>query len=117
MKYILISIILFSIIPFSIKANSDTTNVNLSKYEVKCKDLRLKLRRSSYTLYQDSTLTTNVAAYASGGTKPYLYSLDNIGYSRNMLFENLPTGKWCVFVMDANGCRYVSKIKLDNVIR
>lgn len=41
----------------------------------------------------------------TGGTKPYLYSMDREGFSENTIFEDLsPSRKYGVFIQDANGC-------------
>jgi hypothetical protein len=41
---------------------------------------------------------------ASGGTTPYLYSLDSVNYSSNNTFTNLSAGKYKAWVKDASAC-------------
>ncbi len=49
----------------------------------------------------DAALTLN----ASGGTPPYLYSIDGgVTFSQNNVFNNLMDGVYSKMVMDANGC-------------
>jgi len=48
----------------------------------------------------DGTITIS----ASGGTNNYTYSLDNINFQNNNVFENLAAGTYTVFVNDNNNC-------------
>ncbi len=48
----------------------------------------------------DGTLTAN----ASGGTPPYLYSLDGITYTASSVFTGLAPGSYTVYVKDNNNC-------------
>jgi gliding motility-associated-like protein len=48
----------------------------------------------------DGTLTVNT----SGGTPPYMYSIDNINFQPNNIFPNLTNGNYFAIVKDANGC-------------
>lgn len=41
---------------------------------------------------------------ASGGTGPYLYSIDGVNFSEENIFPNLPAGDYMIWVEDANGC-------------
>ncbi|TRO64046.1 LamG-like jellyroll fold domain-containing protein [Christiangramia sabulilitoris] len=40
----------------------------------------------------------------TGGTSPYLYSLDNANFQSSPAFENLPAAEYTVFIVDDNGC-------------
>jgi gliding motility-associated-like protein len=45
-----------------------------------------------------------VQLQASGGTPPYLYSLDLINFQTNNVFSGLPPGSYNFYAKDANGC-------------
>lgn len=49
----------------------------------------------------DGTVTSGTV---SGGTTPYLYSVDNITFVSNTTFSGLPAGTHTIFVKDDNGC-------------
>ncbi len=44
---------------------------------------------------------------ASGGTPPYLYSMDDVNYQSSNAFESLSMGWYRFFVIDANGCKNI----------
>lgn len=46
----------------------------------------------------------SIAITASGGTSPFLYSLDGATFSSQPNFSNLSTGVYDVIIQDANGC-------------
>jgi hypothetical protein len=48
----------------------------------------------------------------SGGTAPYLYSLDNAPFGATNVFTNLAPGPHSVVIQDANGCEYVQPVPL-----
>jgi len=52
-----------------------------------------------------SILFGEIIIHASGGTPPYLYSIDN-GATTSLIstFSNLPAGTYQIYVEDANGC-------------
>jgi gliding motility-associated-like protein len=41
---------------------------------------------------------------ANGGTAPYEYNFNNVGFGTNPLFENLASGNYNLIVKDNNGC-------------
>ncbi len=45
-----------------------------------------------------------ISLSASGGTSNYTYSLDNINFQNNNIFENLAAGTYTVYVNDDNNC-------------
>jgi len=49
---------------------------------------------------EDGTITVN----ATGGTLPYLYTIDGTNYQPERLFNGLGVGNYSITVMDANGC-------------
>jgi hypothetical protein len=42
----------------------------------------------------------------TGGTAPFTYNFNNLGYSSTTSFNNLAGGTYIVLVKDANGCIY-----------
>ncbi|MEL6989489.1 MAG: T9SS type A sorting domain-containing protein, partial [Bacteroidota bacterium] len=42
---------------------------------------------------------------AMDGTPPYQYSLDDIEYNSNPIFQNLEAGEYTIYIMDANQCK------------
>ncbi|MDP2161184.1 MAG: SprB repeat-containing protein, partial [Flavobacterium sp.] len=59
---------------------------------------------------QNYTCITNAGAIGiqpgsvTGGTAPYLYSLDGINFSAMSDFAGLPSGNYTIYIQDANGC-------------
>tara|TARA_Y100000385_G_C13106716_1_gene648374 strand:- start:1942 stop:7179 length:5238 start_codon:yes stop_codon:yes gene_type:complete len=49
----------------------------------------------------------------SGGTAPYLYSLNNGAFGVNGVFENLSAGSYDVRVQDANGCISICDLQVS----
>lgn len=57
----------------------------------------------------------------TGGTPPYIYSLDSYTYTNSNIFTNLSEGNYTVYVKDANGCLLfkeatITKVNADNTI-
>lgn len=48
--------------------------------------------------------TGSVSATASGGTSPYLFSIDSLNYQPGGTFNGLTAGNYSLYVRDANGC-------------
>jgi gliding motility-associated-like protein len=46
----------------------------------------------------------SVTIAAQGGTMPYRYSMDNVHWQDTAWFNNLPAGRFTLYVQDANGC-------------
>jgi gliding motility-associated-like protein len=61
----------------------------------------------------NATLTI---ANATGGTAPYLYSLNNSTPSASDLnFTNLSAGTYALSVIDANGCTFTKTVSITNI--
>jgi gliding motility-associated-like protein len=53
---------------------------------------------------------------ASGGTSPYLYSVNNsIPSATNLNFSNLSAGTYTLAVIDANGCTFSKTVTINNI--
>lgn len=52
----------------------------------------------------------------SGGSAPYMYSLDGINYSEDSIFSDLTEGLYDVLVQDANGCVTLVNQSVENTI-
>lgn len=50
------------------------------------------------------TALGSIRVFASGGTAPYSYQLENSSPQDSPLFEDLPPGTYQYWVLDANGC-------------
>lgn len=46
----------------------------------------------------------SITINATGGTLPYLYSIDALNYTVNNVFTNLSAGNYTAYVKDAHGC-------------
>ena len=47
-----------------------------------------------------------ITAQGSGGTPPYLFSLDKVNWQGSPTFNGLPAGTYAVWIKDAKGCMY-----------
>jgi hypothetical protein len=82
---------------FVIGGNATPVTVTATAEDVNCP--------SNSTNVMDTTNTDgSVTAIATGGTAPYLYSIDGINFQNSDLFASLGVGTYTVIVMDANGC-------------
>lgn len=59
---------------------------------------------TSITVNQNTTITP------TGGTEPYLYSLDGATYQASNVFSDLPVGFQPIYVRDARGCSVFTTI-------
>ncbi|MCA6069270.1 gliding motility-associated C-terminal domain-containing protein [Chryseobacterium sp. RG1] len=61
--------------------------------------------------------TNTVTVYATGGTAPYKYSMDNISWQDSNVFTNVPRGSGMVYVKDGYDCNPISvEITIPNLI-
>lgn len=44
----------------------------------------------------------------SGGTAPYLYSIDGVTFSSNTTFTGLTSGNYTIYIQDSNGCVFTT---------
>ncbi|WP_276498210.1 gliding motility-associated C-terminal domain-containing protein [Pontibacter litorisediminis] len=51
----------------------------------------------------------------SGGTAPYMYSLDNTSFQSGLTFEGVRAGNHTVTVKDANGCTFSASITVTDI--
>ena len=54
-----------------------------------------------------------LVAYATGGTAPYEFSLNDGAFVSSPLFNNLPNGTYAVTVRDANGCTAMDEMTIE----
>lgn len=73
-------------------------SVSLKKTNVSCKNAN------------DGSITIK----ASGGTKPYLYSIDSTSYTSNNTFTNLRAGTYITYTKDVSGCIKTSSAVIKN---
>lgn len=61
--------------------------------------------------------TNTVTVYATGGTAPYKYSMDNINWQDSNVFTDVPRGNGTVYVKDAYDCNPITvEITIPNLI-
>jgi hypothetical protein len=60
--------------------------------------------------------TTSITATSSGGTLPYTYSLDNLNFLSSNIFNGLVAGTYTINTKDANECKSVNSISINNYI-
>lgn len=61
--------------------------------------------------------TTTVTVYATGGTAPYKYSMDNVSWQDSNVFTNVPRGSGMVYVKDTYNCNPISvEITIPNIV-
>ncbi len=48
----------------------------------------------------------------TGGNQPYVFSLDNIDFQKDIHFKNLKIGDYTIFVKDKKGCKSSTSIKI-----
>lgn len=56
----------------------------------------------------------SISIEAINGSKPYKYSLDGYNFKSQTKFIGLKSGKYAVFVKDANGCAWVGDFQLKD---
>lgn len=49
---------------------------------------------------------------ATGGTAPYLYSIDGVTFVGSNIFSDLPPGDYTLWVEDANGCQSTTEVSI-----
>jgi PKD repeat protein len=47
-----------------------------------------------------------------GGTPPLMYSIDNLNFTNNPVFNNLAAGNYSAFIRDAEGCTFSSSVEI-----
>jgi len=60
------------------------------------------------------TTGTVVIGATTGGTGPFTYNFNSLGYSGTTTFNNLAAGTYPVLVKDANGCIYSTSVVVGN---
>ncbi len=54
----------------------------------------------------------DIVLIASGGSGPYLYSIDGMNFVTSNVFSDLPPGDYTLWVEDANGCQTTTEISI-----
>jgi len=76
-----------------------TSNINITQPD--SLSINLLVTQLSCSPEPDGLIVSNV----NGGTKPYLFSLDNTKFIANNSYDSLPEGNYTVYVIDKNDCR------------
>ena len=120
---------LYSIDGNNFQTNNQFTGLIPGNYTITVKDAN-GLISSIYVIVGNSCLAVSAAAIngtcgnsngsvlvqASGGTLPYLYSIDGITYVINNNFVNLAAGNYKVYAKDATGGVGSTEVTIANVI-
>jgi gliding motility-associated-like protein len=87
------------------------SNVGTGTYWVKLKTGDCVTKQSVKVYASENPVITNVdianntvAAFVTGGTPPYKYSMDNINWQDSNVFSNVPRGDNMLYVKDAYDC-------------
>lgn len=117
----------YSIDGINFQANNQFSGLTPGNYTITVKDSN-GLASSIYIIVGNSCLAVNasainstcgksngsIAAQASGGTSPYLYSIDGINYGMNNNFVNLTAGNYTLYAKDASGGIGTTKATVAN---
>jgi gliding motility-associated-like protein len=64
----------------------------------------------------DTIVYAQITIQAEGGTKPYLYSLNEGKLQSNNTFRYLQNGLYEVLVQDANGCEAIDTVEINSLL-
>ena len=101
-------------------ANSCTVDVNSPTSILISQPSLLALNANITSNYSGQNISCfgasdgEITASASGGTSPYLYSLDGINFTSDSIFSGLTAGTYTIHYQDANGCDTSEQITLNN---
>lgn len=118
----------YSIDGINYQTNNQFTGLASGNYTITVKDAN-SLVSSIYIIVTKGCLTVNASAInstcgnsngsvfvqASGGTSPYLYSIDGINYVTNNNFINLVAGNYAVYAKDATGGIGTAQVAIANI--
>jgi gliding motility-associated-like protein len=117
----------YSIDGANFQASNIFNNLNSGSYTVYVKDANGYKNDTTVQLANIcpsiSAITTNgscgasaanITATGSGGTPPYLYSIDGINFQTGQNFDNLPDGNYTVTVKDADGLTSSTTVTVKN---
>jgi gliding motility-associated-like protein len=111
--------------------NSNYSNLGSGAYSLIIKDATGCIYNSPAIILAGSSAPTgfnynNTPAYCNnadgsilissvnGGTAPYLYNLNNQGYTNSNTFTDLSSGNYTISIIDNNNCTYTKTIVLTN---
>ncbi len=109
----------YSIDGITYQAGASFSGLGAGTYSVYAKDANGCIGQTSITISQPAVLNLNavptmiscfgsangsISAMGSGGTSPYVYSIDGTTFSSQSVVNNLSAGIYTVTVKDVNGC-------------
>ena len=109
----------YSIDGTTYQAGASFSGLGAGTYSVYAKDANGCIGQTSITISQPAVLNLNavptmiscfgsangsISAMGSGGTSPYVYSIDGTTFSSQSVVNNLSAGIYTVTVKDVNGC-------------
>jgi gliding motility-associated-like protein len=118
----------YSLDGVTFQAGNQFTSLNPGVYTVTVKDFYAITSSKYVTVPNHCTVVTatttsttcgnsngKITAQASGGTAPYLFSLDGINYSANNIFSNLAATSYTVYGKDATGAVGTKNLTISNI--
>jgi hypothetical protein len=109
----------YSIDGTTYQAGASFSGLGAGTYSVYAKDANGCIGQTSITISQPAVLNLNavptmiscfgsangsISVMGSGGTSPYVYSIDGTTFSSQSVVNNLSAGSYTVTVKDVNGC-------------
>ncbi|HNP23416.1 MAG TPA: SprB repeat-containing protein, partial [Panacibacter sp.] len=118
----------YSIDGINFQSSNNFTNVSAGNYGVTVKDANGCTVSANVTVTSGSAVFVSatktdancngangtISATATGGTPPYLFSVDGTNFQSSGTFISLAPTTYTVFVKDANGCNNTTSITLVN---
>ncbi len=78
--------------------------------------MQLVLNPTPVIAHIDTSIYAQVALFPEGGTKPYLYALNDGYYQEENVFSDLSNGEHIFTVTDQNGCMAINSFVLNNIL-
>jgi len=93
---------------------TDLLCIDTAEFQVSGPTDSLNLSLDSHTIPSIGGSDGGLEYSSSGGTAPYLYSLNGGTYQQNATYSNLSAGQYNIQVLDANGCSKYASFFLDD---
>jgi hypothetical protein len=115
----------YSINGINYQSSSVFTDMLAGTYTVYVKDITSCIKTMTVVITQPTPLAAShtkinatcngssngsIQMIGSGGTSPYIYSIDGINFESSGLFENLPAGMYGITTQDHNHCERIDSI-------
>ena len=91
-----------------------STSINIAEPDSIITTLAVTSSFNGYDISCFNASDASVSATSSGGSSPYLYSLDSNYYSNTFTYSNLSSGIFSLFIRDDNGCEARSSVLISS---